>query len=159
MWRQADNPLAPSDKYEARRAFPAFSRDYARLSVESEEKNDRTFASPFSFPPLPLRSRAVSHSRSTVMTRDGIEYSEEHGVKRQRWKIVEIIFNCYNFVNKRGKKKYQTAIHRVPFQRTKPLFWQSWVCFFLPMLSHHARRSGNIVILENCENSNISEKR
>ena len=47
MWRQADNPLAPSDKYEARRAFPAFSRDYARLSVESERKNDRTFAFPF----------------------------------------------------------------------------------------------------------------
>lgn len=33
MWRQADNPLAPSDKYEARRAFSAFSRHYARLSM------------------------------------------------------------------------------------------------------------------------------
>ena len=67
------------------------------------------------------------------------------------------ILNCYNFVNKKVKKKYQTAIQRVPFQSTKPLFWQSSVCFFLPMFSHHARRSKNIVILENCENSNVSE--
>ncbi|KOX67488.1 hypothetical protein WN51_07988, partial [Melipona quadrifasciata] len=52
MWRQADNPLAPSDKYEARRAFPAFSRDYARLSVESERKNGGTRSLfPFLFSP------------------------------------------------------------------------------------------------------------
>lgn len=41
MWRQADNPLAPSDKYEALAAFSAFSRHWARLSVEKNGKGRR----------------------------------------------------------------------------------------------------------------------
>ncbi|KOC62012.1 hypothetical protein WH47_01804, partial [Habropoda laboriosa] len=54
MWRQADNPLAPSDKYEARRAFSAFSQYYTHLSVERAEKQRTKGRLPF--PP------AVSHS-------------------------------------------------------------------------------------------------
>lgn len=40
MWRQADNPLAPGDKYEVRRTFSA-ARDHPRLNRETSKRKER----------------------------------------------------------------------------------------------------------------------